>query len=380
MEELDQQLRRAKKVVGPDGLSAASSPSSSTDDLPASGRSSQTVKPPYVPNSSGSMANDVIKRLHANLEKRLQPFWSSVLPNRTVRLHLFASLHENQTRTTTPRKTTTEEDEDELMFDSLNGPLVSQDVTTAADGSFQVKFSINWEELCHHPTALHIAFGEAIAEHDLLVVAQLLPINIPPGRPDNIRPPVPSSVPLTSLTRIPITHSPIRVISDVDDTIKLSGILLGARTVFHNVFVKDLTDNVIPGMGEWYASMWKNGVRFHYVVSFGVSPGRLDLTDVLQSNGPFEYLPVLNEFFEISKLPPGEYHVREHVLDSSQWQNKGQSNYDRTLDGHYSVACYPPPRLGNELALLTCLIHFRILDSSLLVTVVNRTSNSMQSM
>ena len=272
MEELDQQLRRAKKVIGPDGLSAASSPSSSTDDLPASGRSSQAVTPPYVPNSSGSMANDVIKRLHANLEKRLQPFWSSVLPNRTVRLHLFASPHDNQTRTTTPRKTTAEEDEDELMLDSINGPLVSQDVTTAADGSFQVKFSINWEELCHHPTALHIAFGEAIAEHDLLVVAQLLPINIPPGRSDDIRPPNPSSVPLTSLTRIPITHSPIRVISDVDDTIKLSGILLGARTVFHNVFVKDLTDNVIPGMGEWYASMWKNGVRFHYVVSLGVPP------------------------------------------------------------------------------------------------------------
>ena len=108
--------------------------------------------------------------------------------------------------------------------------------------------------------------------------------------------------------------------------------------------------------------------------------GRLSLTGVLQSNGPFEYLPVLNEFFEISKLPPGEYRVGQQVLDSSQWQNKGQSNYDRTLDGHYSVAFYPPPRPGNELALLTCLIHFRIPDSSLLVTVVNRTSNFMQSM
>lgn len=272
MEALEQQLRRAKKVVGEDGFSANSSPSSSTDDLPAFGKSSQAVPPPYAPSPAGSMANDVIKRLHANLEKRLQPFWSSVLPNRTVRLHLFASPHQGQKETTTPRRPTAEEDEDELMFDSQNGPLVSQDVTTAADGSFQVKFSINWEELCHHPTALQIAFGEAITEHDLLVVAQLLPINILPGRSDFTRPPNPSSVPLTSLTRIPITHSPIRVISDVDDTIKLSGILLGTRTVFHNVFVKDLTDNVIPGMGEWYASMWKNGVRFHYVVRIEVPP------------------------------------------------------------------------------------------------------------
>jgi phosphatidate phosphatase APP1 len=54
---------------------------------------------------------------------------------------------------------------------------------------------------------------------------------------------------------------------DIDDTVKLSNILSGARAVFHNVFVKDLRDNVIPGMGPWYMNMWKRGVRFHYVMS-----------------------------------------------------------------------------------------------------------------
>jgi phosphatidate phosphatase APP1 len=67
--------------------------------------------------------------------------------------------------------------------------------------------------------------------------------------------------------RVPLTYSPIRVISDIDDTVKLSGVHCGARAVFHNVFVKDLEENLIPGMGEWYSEMWRRGVRFHYVVS-----------------------------------------------------------------------------------------------------------------
>ncbi|KAJ3966777.1 hypothetical protein EV361DRAFT_808443, partial [Lentinula raphanica] len=87
---------------------------------------------------------------------------------------------------------------------------------------------------------------------------------------------------------IPLTHSPVRVISDIDDTIKYSNVTGGARAVFHNVFVRELKDIVIPGMGEWYEEMWKKGVRFHYV-----------------ANGPFELLPLIGEFFKISQLPPG---------------------------------------------------------------------------
>lgn len=263
IEELERQLRRVKRTIGEEGSSTSSSPSSSTESLPESlGASSRSTAPP---SANGVTPNEVLRRLHANLERRLQPFWSSVLPNRTIRLHLFASPHQVGAGSTPGR----DPQEDELSLSSHGGPLAYQDITTSADGSFQVKFTVGWEDLCHHPAALHIAFGEALAEHDLLVVAQLLPVNPPSShsyRPESISP-SPSSAPLSALTRIPITHSPIRVISDVDDTIKLSGILQGARTVFHNVFVKDLTDNVIPGMGEWYASMWTKGARFHYVVS-----------------------------------------------------------------------------------------------------------------
>ncbi|KAH9072238.1 hypothetical protein EDB83DRAFT_2517013 [Lactarius deliciosus] len=80
----------------------------------------------------------------------------------------------------------------------------------------------------------------------------------------------------------------------------MSGVTRGARTVFRNVFVKDLNENVIPGMGEWYSKMWSLGVRFHYV-----------------SNGPFELLPVISAFFQLAQLPTGSgsLAVRDGVVE-----------------------------------------------------------------
>ncbi|KAH9479808.1 Phosphatidate phosphatase APP1 [Psilocybe cubensis] len=293
IDALERQLRLAKTTDDPlkddsASLSSSSSASSSTNDLPSTGRETADS----VVNSVAENTADVIKRLHANLERRLQPFWSSTLPNRVVRLHLFSAPHNDSSSTSVGPGNT--DDVDELATDAQNGPLASQDVMTGVDGSFQVKFNIPWEDLCHHPRALHIAFGEAEVEHELLIVAQLLPLN--PSSSSLSVDSSPTSTPLTSLTRIPVTYSPIRVISDIDDTVKFSGVLSGARAVFHNVFVKDLRDNVIPGMGEWYAAMWSRGVRFHYV-----------------SNGPFEILPVLNEFFEVSQLPPGSIKLKSYA-------------------------------------------------------------------
>lgn len=270
VDALEKQLRRAKRI--PDdqaSLSDSSSPSSrsSTPDIANAGPSD------VIGTNTSSLSNvlpgngELIRRLHANLEKRLQPFWSSVIPNRTVRLHLFATPHRDYLKQG-------EESEEDISLDMDSGPLVTQDVFTAVDGSFQAKFCINWEDLCRHPQALHIAFGEEVEEHEVLIVAQLLPpADVNRSSPLNTNTSfvqTPTTEPLTSLSRIPITHSPIRVISDIDDTVKYSGILSGARAVFHNVFVKDLRDSVIPGMGEWYAGMWSRGVRFHYVVSLSL--------------------------------------------------------------------------------------------------------------
>ncbi|KAJ7497615.1 hypothetical protein FB451DRAFT_1212165 [Mycena latifolia] len=236
-------------------------------------------EPPMVASSA---LPDNIRRLHRNLETRIQPFWSSVLSSRTVRLQLFASplKADDDTR---PRHNS-EEEQDAID----HGPVTSRNVTTGIDGSFQARIRVTWAEICHHPGALHIAFGDPTIEHELLVNATLLP---PP-----FSAPLSSSPPETKALHITLTNCPVRVISDIDDTVKLSNVLSGARVIFHNVFVKEFKDIVIPGMGEWYTGMWTRGVRFHYV-----------------SNGPFELLPVLADFFQVSQLPPGSIKLRSYA-------------------------------------------------------------------
>ena len=122
------------------------------------------------------------------------------------------------------------------MLNPENGHLSSQDVTTAVDGSFQAKFKVKWEDLCLHPRALHIAFEEEMQDHDLLVDAQF----VPSSRIHKLNTilhlrsiPLISS-PLTALIRTSITHSSIRVISDIDDTVKRTGVW-NSRVVYEEV-------------------------------------------------------------------------------------------------------------------------------------------------
>lgn len=292
LDTLERQLERVK-TESPEPCSSTSTNSRSssnpgffTPDNPSK-LSSQDVPEITLPNREAgpSIPAETLRKLHDNLEQRLQPFWSTVLASRTVRIHLFGSPHHY----TSP---TEAEDEKEAINEesSSYGPVGAQDVVTGVDGSFQAHFVIKWEDLCQNPSALHIAFGDKLEEHDLLVAAQIQPL--PPSSNIDSRnrngPPTTTAVqgtqdapvsPIKTL-RIPISHSPIRVISDIDDTVKLSNILHGARVVFHNVFVKDLKENIIPGMGEWYTSLWNKGVRFHYVVRFSLTYP-LSISDLL---------------------------------------------------------------------------------------------------
>jgi hypothetical protein len=241
------------------------------------------------------MPTEALRRLHANVESRLQPFWSPVLPNRTVRLYLFA---------TTPDRHPIAQHITGRHTYSVS-PLATQDVITGKSGSFQARFRVKWEDLHPHFGAHGIALNNSTKEPSLTIVAELLPVSATSTLPQercNSEPHMQASF----TVQIPITHCPIRVISDIDDTVKLSNITSGARTVFHNVFVKDLRDCVIPGMKEWYGNLFNRGIRFHYVVR---SPHIQKCVDayysVAQSNAPDKLLPVIKEFFQISQLPPG---------------------------------------------------------------------------
>ena len=187
-------------------------------------------------------ASDILQRLQANLEARVRLFWPSMLSSRAVRLELFTSQHHGDNRS-----------------HEGNGlrSVGRSETTTGSDGQFNHHFVIKWDDICHHPL-VHHAPGGQITELELTLHAKLLPSSLAALNAED------SEVEKQVIT---LSHAPIRVISDIDDTIKMSDILSGARTVFRNVFARDLEDAIIPGMAEWYTDMWNKGVRFHYVVS-----------------------------------------------------------------------------------------------------------------
>ena len=210
--------------------------------------------------SLAAMSPQELIRLHANFDSRLQPFWGSTVTNRMVRITLFTSAISGD------------------HLDHAHGPLETVVVKLTDQGYFGHLFHIPYETICTHPGGIHIAFGDPSTEHMLVVLAELLPLpqdafssspNSSPRSSNDFRPAFQSTlhyaVPKAQLP-IPITDARVRLISDIDDTIKVSNILQGARAVFKNVFVRDLEELSVPGMARWYTALSERGVRFHYVV------------------------------------------------------------------------------------------------------------------
>jgi hypothetical protein len=225
---------------------SSSSISSSCSDIRPIERTSSTIS--------------TAEELHANLERRLMPFWSSSLSNRTVRISLYIS--EDAISIVQALG-----DEVHSYDDPKLLPVASRKVTTAQDGSFQLNFGLPWDVLRQHPDGSRVTSGDMTIDFDFFVLAELLP---PPPAPSNSTAPQPipvSDIPVSrAQIKIPLSFTPVRVISDIDDTVKTANVLAGARAIFYTVFVQNLADIVIPGMGDWYTKMWERGVRFHYVV------------------------------------------------------------------------------------------------------------------
>ena len=112
--------------------------------------------------------------------------------------------------------------------------------------------------------------------------------------PDHVR--VLASDKLSATEEVRITEpAGISLISDIDDTIKHSGIGGNTREIFRNVFIRDLNDLAIDGVKDWYNKMADLGVRMHYV-----------------SNSPWQLYPVLTSFFSLAGLPPGSFHLKQY--------------------------------------------------------------------
>lgn len=82
----------------------------------------------------------------------------------------------------------------------------------------------------------------------------------------------------------------ISVISDIDDTIKISEVL-DKKKLMEHTFLKPFEAS--PGMPEAYNRLAKAGAAFHYV-----------------SSSPWQLYPALSSFMETAQYPVGSVHLR----------------------------------------------------------------------
>lgn len=102
---------------------------------------------------------------------------------------------------------------------------------------------------------------------------------------------------LSAIQEINITEPyGVSLISDVDDTVKKSNISLGAREIFRNTFLRDLSELTVEGVKEWYGEMRDLGVNIHYC-----------------SNSPWQLYPVLASYFKLVGLPAGSLHLKQYT-------------------------------------------------------------------
>jgi phosphatidate phosphatase APP1 len=87
----------------------------------------------------------------------------------------------------------------------------------------------------------------------------------------------------------------ISVISDIDDTVKHTDMLTGAREAFRNTFLRNLDDLVIDGVQSWFTKLADLGVQFHYV-----------------SNSPWQLFPTVSRFYSSAGLPAGSFHLKQY--------------------------------------------------------------------
>lgn len=86
----------------------------------------------------------------------------------------------------------------------------------------------------------------------------------------------------------PSSHA---VLSDIDDTIKITNIPDGKEVILENTFLN--ATQAVTGMSELYQKWAAQGGHVHYV-----------------SNGPWQLFPMLSDFFAKFNFPPGSAHLR----------------------------------------------------------------------
>ena len=94
-----------------------------------------------------------------------------------------------------------------------------------------------------------------------------------------------------------VPNKGIGLISDIDDTVKLTGVIGDKRKLMTTLLLNEVALWKIPPVISWYDSLYKTrGVSFHYV-----------------SNSPWQLFGAINQYFKESKLPAGSMHLKQYT-------------------------------------------------------------------
>lgn len=88
----------------------------------------------------------------------------------------------------------------------------------------------------------------------------------------------------------------LAVISDIDDTVKLTGVTGDKRELMRRLLVGDVALWTLPAVVAWYRQLGTRGVTFHYVL-----------------NLPWQLFALINEYFATVRLPPGSVHLKQYT-------------------------------------------------------------------
>jgi len=113
------------------------------------------------------------------------------------------------------------------------------------------------------------------------------------------------------------------VISDIDDTIKITDIPAGKDTVIVNTFFREF--RAAPGMAARYQAMADSGYAFHYV-----------------SGGPWQMYGTLSEYLieGAGGFPAGSFHMKsvpKNLLEPSTWEDlyelvEGNATFEQKIE------------------------------------------------
>ncbi|KDE07402.1 hypothetical protein MVLG_02269 [Microbotryum lychnidis-dioicae p1A1 Lamole] len=218
-----------------------------------------------------------LPRLHSNLQDRLLPFFGQKLPNRKVRLSVVPVF-----------------DDADPTWDR---PLATKVVSTLGGGAFRTVLEMRSKEL----RRLLEATGKGVESLETLrvrIVAELLEYDpiVDAMSGGAFTGDQGMKVVAEDFTELAVAHDGgVRVISDVDDTCKHSQVVEGTKTLFRNVFVRELYEVQVPGMSSWFRKMEAQQCAFHYV-----------------SNSPWELWPVIRTFLDLAKFPKGSVTLKEY--------------------------------------------------------------------